>query len=107
MSGWGTFPCACPPFSRPVGGLIACPARWPHYVIPCSHLLDPFYAQQLNPCFPFARPPRAFESESRAAGTGMIRGTAPCPPGPPPPSPWLAPGSVARTARQVLPTARR
>ena len=79
------FPCPCPPFSQPVGGLVAAPAPYPHYVIPCSHLLDPPYATQLNPNFPFPRAPRAWESETRAAGTGLIWGPSsaaamPCPP---------------------------
>jgi len=68
------YPCANPPFSRPVSGLTALPAPWPSYVIPCSHLLDPPYAQQLNPNFPYPRTPRAFESETRAGGTGLIWG---------------------------------
>jgi len=67
--------CGCgAPFSRPAQGMVALPARWPVYVIPCSHLLDPFYARQLNPTFPFPRQPRAFESETRAGGTGLIWG---------------------------------
>jgi len=70
-------PCAAP-FSRPASGMVAFPARWPVYVIPCSHLLDPPFARQLNPNFPFPRQPRAFESESRAVGTGLIWGP-PCP----------------------------
>lgn len=87
------FPCACPPFSRPVGPLTACPAPWPHYVIPCSNLLDPAYARQLNPNFPFPRMPRAFESETRADGTGLIWGpqTSVCPPQPCPPCPTQSP----------------
>ena len=83
------FPCAMPPFSKPVSGLVANPATWPQYVIPCSHLLDPFYAQQLNPNFPFPRQPRAFESETRADGTGLISAgqTTSFIPPPPPPCP--------------------
>lgn len=65
------FPCACPPFSRPIRTQPALPACWPHYVIPCSHLLDPPYATP-NLASPFPRMPRAFESETRAAGTGMV-----------------------------------
>ena len=79
------FPCACPPFSRPVGPLVAIPAQFPRYVIPCSHLLDAPYARSLNPCFPFPRPPRPFESETRADGTGLLRGFIP--PIKPPPFP--------------------
>jgi len=70
-------------FSRPARGMIALPARWPVYVIPCSHLLDFPYVRQLNPNFPFPRQPWPFESESRAPGTGLISAgqtTVPCPP---------------------------
>lgn len=82
------FPCVSPPFSRPVGNLTAQPTLWPRYVIPCSHLLDPAYATSLNATYPFPRMPRAFESETRADGTGLIWGasgvpgapTQPCPP---------------------------
>jgi len=77
-------PCGCggAPFSRPARGMVALPARWPVYVIPCSNLLDPFYARQLNPNYPFPRAPWAFESETRAPGTGLIRGpSGPCVPG--------------------------
>src|SRR5215831_1567166 len=93
------FPCACPPFSRPVGPLIAKPAAWPRYTIPCSNLLDPAFARQLNPGFPFPRFPRPFESETRADGTGLIWGGAtinPCPPCPPPQPcpPWPCPPVV-------------
>ena len=113
-----TFPCASPPFSKPVGPLVACPAPYPHYVIPCSHLLDPAYATQLNPNFPFPRTPRAWESETRAAGTGLIWGpqtaqqvcpptimpntatmairTFKPPPVPPPMTPWATRAAGAR-----------
>jgi len=70
-------PCNAP-FSRPAQGMVAFPARWPVYVIPCSHLLDPFYVRQLQPTFPFPRQPWPFESETRAPGTGLIRGSQ-CP----------------------------
>ena len=88
------FPCASPPFSKPVSGLVANPATWPQYVIPCSHLLDPAYATQLNPNFPFPRQPRAYESETRADGTGLIWGpqTRVAPPPPPPPPPMMGKG---------------
>ena len=86
------FPCAWPPFSRPVGPLIAQPTLWPRYVIPCSNLLDPAYARQLNPCFPMARPPRPFESETRADGTGLITSTVP--PIQPPTTPCFVPVPV-------------
>ena len=84
------FPCPCPPFSKPVGGLVAAPAPYPHYVIPCSHLLDPAYAQQLNPNFPFPRQPLAYESETRAAGTGLIWGPSSAPAAVCPPTPMIA-----------------
>jgi hypothetical protein len=53
---------------------VAEPAAPSRYVIPGSHYLDPPYSQQLNPNWPFPRSPNAFESESRAPGTGMIGG---------------------------------
>jgi len=95
------YPCAVPPFSAPVTGLVANPATWPSYVIPCSHLLDPAFATTLNPNFPYPRQPRAFESETRADGTGLIFGAqttqtvVPPPPCPPMPmntgwcTPWV------------------
>jgi hypothetical protein len=61
-----------PPFwwQRP----LAKPApRHPHYVMPCSHCLDPPYAW-LRPKFPFPRQPWRWETESRAPGTGLIWG---------------------------------
>lgn len=57
---------------------IALPAGPPHYVIPCSSRLDPPYSFR-TPTFPFPRFPWPFESETRAAGTGLIWG-AQCPP---------------------------
>lgn len=70
---WG--PCGPPP--------PAFPARPPHYVLPGSHLLDPFYVFWLNPNYPFPRFPRPFETQTRADGTGLIAGN-PCQPAPPP-----------------------
>lgn len=67
----------------------AAPARRPHYVIPGSHWLDPAYYQMprwTSPFtfgFPVPRTPWPFESETRAAGTGLIMGPVPCPPCPP------------------------
>lgn len=64
---------------------VACPARWPHYVIPDSHWLDPPYAHMLgHPTFfrggwPWPRIPWPFESNTRAPGTGLIRGPIPRP----------------------------
>lgn len=69
---------------------IACPAPWPHYVIPGSHFYDPFYYQQIPP-FPFPRAPWPYESETRAPGTGLLDAPPciPAPPCPPPPAnPW-------------------
>jgi hypothetical protein len=75
---------ACPPMRN--GALwrrpIAKPARRPHYVVPCSHLLDPPYAWMHDPRrppwaqgrWPFPRQPFAYESETRAPGTGLIWG---------------------------------
>jgi len=79
-------PCA-PPFNPypphcgpwPWAPVIAKPARKPHYIIPGSHWLDPPYSWK-TPWFPFPRPPRAFETESRAPGTGLIWGGPRCPP---------------------------
>ena len=69
---------------------IARPAPCPQYALPASHLYDPYYYQQLPP-WPFPRPPRPYETESRADGTGLIWGFPPapplCPPCPPPPCP--------------------
>lgn len=53
---------------------IALPTGPPHYVIPCSSTLDPPFSFQ-TPTFPFPRFPLPFESETRACGTGLIRGT--------------------------------
>jgi hypothetical protein len=75
-----------------VTGLIANPATWPQYVIPCSHLLDPAYATVLNPNYPYPRQPRAFESETRADGTGLISAGQASSPPPPPPAPLINPG---------------
>jgi hypothetical protein len=59
----------------PVALPIAKPARKvPRYVMPGSHWLDPPYSWEAQPTWPFPRPPRAFESETRAAGTGLIWG---------------------------------
>jgi hypothetical protein len=69
----------------------ALPARRPHYVIPGSHWNDPAYWQMPrspNPWsggWPLPRTPWPGESETRAAGTGLISsGPFPCPP----PAPW-------------------
>ena len=85
------FPCACPPFSRPVRTMVALPAPYPHYVIPCSNLLDPAYVRQLQPGWPFPRAPWPFESETRAPGTGLLASFIhqPCVPPPCPPT-WTA-----------------
>jgi hypothetical protein len=75
---------------------IALPApRCPRYVIPGSQNLDPPYSWQMqcappwiNGRFPWPRVPWPWESETRAAGTGLI--ATPCPAFPPtcpPPSP--------------------
>jgi hypothetical protein len=79
----------------------AFPAGPPQYVIPGSHWNDPAYWQQpRNPDFfdsgwPTPRTPWPFETESRAAGTGLLAGPSPtpppfppCPPCPPCPPSW-------------------
>lgn len=53
---------------------IADPAEPSKYIIPGSHFLDPPYSWSLNPNWPRPRTPNAYESESRAPGTGMIGG---------------------------------
>jgi hypothetical protein len=65
---------------------IACPAPWPHYVVPGSHMYDPVYYQRVPP-FPFPRAPWPYESETRAPGTGLLDAPPipPCPPPCPPP----------------------
>lgn len=94
---------------RPYPFPIAYPAEAPHYVVPGSHRLDPPYAFAPN-CgppwwvsqWPQPRQPWPWESETRAPGTGLIRGAPPCP-CPPPPAPtgaayastFLAPGATS------------
>jgi hypothetical protein len=92
---------ACPPVpspqpppvpGMPYAPIIALPPKLPHYVMPGSQNLDPPYSWN-TPWWPYPRPPRAFESETRAAGTGLIWGPPggttpplalppPCPPVP-------------------------
>jgi hypothetical protein len=77
---------------------IARPAESPQYVIPRSQCLDPPYSWSVreNPMYwgqwPFPRQPWAFESETRAPGTGLISGPCQlqpvCPPKPLPIAPW-------------------
>ena len=81
----------------PVARPIAKPPRLPHYVMPGSHTLDPPFAWRPNAAlgrWPFPRAPWPFETESRAAGTGLLWGGVsmrprpprpPCPPVPRPP----------------------
>lgn len=64
----------------------AFPARPPHYVMPGSHLLDPFYAHWQNPNWPYPRFPLPFETPTRQYGTGLIR-SDPCVTPPPFPRP--------------------
>jgi hypothetical protein len=79
-----------PPCTAVCGPLpIAMPAPPPHYVLPGSHLLDPGYWQvpaNPNPWrtgWPLPRVAWPGESESRAAGTGLVAGRPlPCPPPP-------------------------
>lgn len=71
------YPCTCP-LHR---GMVALPACWPHYVIPCSHLLDPYYSSQQ---LAMPRMPQMWESATRARGTGMIWGPQCIPPTYPP-----------------------
>jgi hypothetical protein len=61
------------PFRRlaPPPGPIALPTGPPVYVIPCSSTLDPPYSWS-TAWWPFPRSPLAFESETRARGTGLI-----------------------------------
>jgi len=67
----------CPPMPAQKLALPAGPCR---YTLPGSHCLDPGYFQQRTgpPQFvgqwPFPRMPWAFETESRAPGTGLISG---------------------------------
>lgn len=60
--------------------MVALPACWPHYVIPCSHLLDPYYAPNLA----YPRQSRMWETATRPAGTGMIWGQQRIPQSQPP-----------------------
>lgn len=84
----------------PGGAPIAEPAGVQRYVIPGSHYLDPPYSWQLSETWPRPRTPGAFESESRAPGTGMISSGAGLPtrndiariPPPKPASSIIAPG---------------
>jgi hypothetical protein len=78
---------ASPPGTLPIPDPIAKPAGKPHYVMPGSHKLDPPFAWE-TPWWPFPRPPRRYETESRAPGTGLIWGSGKHgPPGPQPPWP--------------------
>lgn len=83
----------CPPPTGPQARVIALPALKPHYVIPQSNNLDPPYSWKVSPTWPFPRAPWPYETETRAAGTGLIWGagtttppatTGCCPPPPPP-----------------------
>jgi hypothetical protein len=51
---------------------IPLPAGPSPYVMPGSHNLDPPYSWQSSGTWPNPRTPQAFESESRAPGTGLI-----------------------------------
>jgi hypothetical protein len=79
-------PAYCGPYFRP----IAKPSRPQHYVLPGSERLDPPYSWWSSPTWPFPRAPLAYESETRACGTGLIWGPTnseacrPCPPPCPP-----------------------
>jgi hypothetical protein len=70
---------------------VACPAPYPRYVIPQSHLLDPAYARQASPTWPWPRHPWAFESETRARGSGLITPSCRPPPALPPCKPLYWP----------------
>lgn len=60
---------------------IAKPSRPQHYVLPCSELLDPPYSWWSSPTWPYPRAPWAYETESRAPGTGLLWGpSSACPP---------------------------
>lgn len=69
------------PHMRP----IAKPSRPQHYVLPRSERMDPPYSWWSSPTHPYPRMPWAWESETRAKGTGLIWGPSaqPCPPRPP------------------------
>jgi hypothetical protein len=71
----------------------AFPASPPSYVIPGSQYLDPAYSPQLQPTWPYPRSPRAFESETRADGTGLLTPSATPPYSLPPCQPFYWPGS--------------
>jgi hypothetical protein len=84
-------PCPPPQPGFPVAFPKALPPVFPpHYVMPGSHRLDPPYSWD-TPWWPYPRPPLAFESETRAKGTGLIwgppGGSPPPPPGQPAPCP--------------------
>lgn len=69
------FPIAEPPGPNALVAMpIADPPIAQRYVIPGSQYLDPPYSWQLKPDWPFPRSPLAYESETRAPGTGMIHG---------------------------------
>lgn len=55
------------------------PASQSTYVLPGSHTLDPPYSWELNRDWPNPRTPSAWESETRAPGTGFIGNPAPVP----------------------------
>lgn len=82
---------------------VACPAQWPHYVVPGSHLWDPVWAHQVPP-FPYPRAPWPYESETRAAGTGLIASFAgtPCVPCATAQSAAAAPFTRPQWAQQAL-----
>jgi hypothetical protein len=71
-----------PPGTAPKGA-IALPPLPPHYIMPGSHFLDPPYSRLPHHGppwkwghWPFPRDPWRFESETRAPGTGLIKGRA-------------------------------
>ena len=61
------------------------PFKHQRYALPGTHWLDPPYSW-MRPPWPHPRAPWAFETESRAPGTGLIWGKSspPRPPCPPP-----------------------
>ena len=64
------------------------PFKHQRYALPGTHWLDPPYSW-MRPPWPYPRAPWAFETESRAPGTGLIWGKArPISPPCPPPTCW-------------------
>lgn len=96
----GVTTCGPPPPALPAGP--------PRYTIPGAHLLDPAYVFFQNPGWPYPRQPWPFESETRAAGTGLIGGPTMAPPAPPAlcgpaPASWFTPRRIRAESPLVWP----